>query len=148
MLEWWHVTRRLGLINFERRCITYVADRFEQLQCDPRLLQMPPQALLQLLAEVHGALKHRHVQFSFKITGGMGAADLIPSKEYSGCFCSAVRCPGHHSTSGTCKASCSPDYSTPSRKVVLGSVGSPDVERARWTECGYDSLPRLPHLLR
>lgn len=98
VLEWWHMAQRFGLSQFAMRCVTHVAGRCKELQHDPRLLQMPQQALLQLLAEVHGILKRRHVQFSFTVTGGTVVPYTIPSKEYSAYFYSAVRCPGHHST--------------------------------------------------
>ena len=63
LLDWWHMARRFGLKNFERACVTYVAARFEELQYNPRLLQMPPQALLLLLAKMHSRIS-KHMETS------------------------------------------------------------------------------------
>lgn len=92
VLDWWHLAERFNLQSFKARCVTAVAQHFETLQHDARLLQLKPAAALALMKALQQVVQDRTRQYWVEDMSTHGTPGRYYIKHY---FCSANKCSGH-----------------------------------------------------
>ncbi len=65
VLDWLHVAERFNLSSFKIRCIRAVAQQFEVLQHDKRLLQLQPATAVELMQAIQQGLKEHKCEKTF-----------------------------------------------------------------------------------
>ena len=92
VIEWWHMAEHFSLCSFKSRCVRAVAQRFETLQHDSRLLQLKPEAAVELMQALQQIVEERTRVYWCAEMGSHSCPGTYILKHY---FCSANRCAGH-----------------------------------------------------
>ena len=92
VLDWWHLAERFNLHSFKSRCVRAVAQRFEVMQHDKRMLELQPQAAVDLMQAIQQILQERTKVYYAQGYTCSSDKDTTIIKHY---FCTANSCPGH-----------------------------------------------------
>ena len=92
VFDWWHLAERFNLHSFKSRCVQAVAQRFEMMQHDKRMLELQPQAAVDLMHAIQQLLQERTKVYYSLGSRCQGDNNTVVIKHY---FCTANSCPGH-----------------------------------------------------
>ena len=92
VIAWWQLADRFNLHSFKSRCVKAVAQQFETLQHDARLLELKPAAAVELMQALQQVLQDRTRVYWVRDTSLHGCPGTYLFKHY---FCTANRCSGH-----------------------------------------------------
>ncbi len=132
-LYWWQLAKRFNLHSFKLRCIQAVAQRFDVLQHDKRLLELQPQAAVHLMQAIQQLMQARNkVYYATECPNPLCTSDKTTTINMY-YFCTSNSCPQH-----SVQAAFAPRYTGGDGGIVGGFRGELCCSGAQIPEVGVD----------